>query len=59
MKSRRVARALEVTEWADRPIRWAVRIALALAPAPFRTLRKLPLMALCRVIDFQVLLLKK
>lgn len=57
MKSWRVARALEVTEWADRPIRWAVRIALA--PAPFRTLRKLPLMALCRVIDFQVLLLKK
>lgn len=57
MKSRRVARALEVTEWADRPMRWAVR--LALAPAPFRTLRKLPLMALYRVIDFQVLLLKK
>jgi hypothetical protein len=38
-------------------MRWAVR--LALAPAPFRTLRKLPLRALCRMIDFQMLLLKE
>jgi hypothetical protein len=38
-------------------MRWAVR--LSLAPAPFRVLRKLPLRALFRMIDFQVLLLKK
>ena len=57
MTSKRLERALEVTTWAHRPIRWAVR--LRLAPGPFKTLRKLPLKALCRMVEFQLLLLNK
>ena len=57
MTSKRVKRALEVTEWAHRPIRWAVR--LSLANAPFKTLRKLPLVALSRMVGLQVLLSEK
>ena len=54
MKSRRIARALAVAAWADRPMRWAVR--LALAPSPFKRLRKLPLKVLCRTIELQLFL---
>ena len=57
MTPKRIERALEVIEWAHRPIRWAVR--LRLAPGPFKTLRKLPLKALSRVVEFQLLLLNK
>lgn len=57
MTSKRVARALQVTEWANRPIRWAVR--LSLADAPFKTLRKLPLVALSRMVALQISLLNK
>ena len=57
MTSRRIERALEAIQWADRPIRWAVR--LRLAPGPFKALRKLPLKALSRMVEFQLLLLNK
>lgn len=57
MTSKRVARALLVAEWANRPIRWAVR--LSLADAPFKTLRKLPLVALSRMVELQISLLNK
>ena len=57
MTPKRIERALEVIEWAHRPIRWAVR--LRLAPGPFKTLRKLPLMALSRMVGLQVSLLNK
>ena len=57
MTPKRIERALEVIEWAHRPIRWAVR--LRLAPGLFKTLRKLPLKALSRVVEFQLLLLNK
>lgn len=57
MTTRRIERALEVTQWAHRPIRWAVR--LRLAPGPFKALRKLPLRALARMVEFQLLILNK
>lgn len=57
MTSRRIERALEAVHWAQKPMRWAVR--LRLAPGPFKTLRKLPLKALCRMVEFQLLLLNK
>ena len=57
MTTRRIERALEVTQWANRPIRWAVR--LRLAPGPFKALRKLPLKALSRMVEFRLLLLNK
>lgn len=57
MTSRRIERALEAVQWAQKPMRWAVR--LRLAPGPFKTLRKLPLKALCRMVEFQLLLLNK
>lgn len=41
MTSKRIQRALSATEWANRPIRWAVR--LSLGDAPFKTLRKAPI----------------
>lgn len=57
MSGARIKRALEVTRWADRPLRWAIR--LSLADAPFKALRKLPLKALARTVNFQLLLLNK
>ena len=57
MTSKRVQRALAAVEWANRPIRWAVR--LSLGDAPFKTLRKLPLQALSRVVGLQISLLNK
>ena len=57
MKSMRLERALEVTEWAKRPMVWAVR--LRLSAGPFKTLRKLPLKVLCRVLELQVLATEK
>lgn len=57
MSKERIKRALEVTRWADRPLRWAIR--LSLADAPFKALRKLPLKALARTVEFQLLLLNK
>lgn len=57
MTKARIKRALEVTRWADKPLRWSVR--LALADAPFKALRKLPLKALARTVEFQLLLLNK
>ena len=56
MINRRTRRALEVVDWARRPIGWATR--LAVAPSPFKTLRKLPLKALCRVVEFQLFLVR-
>ena len=54
MTSRRIQRALSATEWANRPIRWAVR--LSLGDALFRALRKLPLRALSHgwIKDFAI-----
>ena len=57
MINRRTQRALELTEWAARPMRWAARFAHA--PSPFKRLRRLPFKALCRVVEFQLLLLNK
>lgn len=57
MTSKRIQRALSATEWANRPIRWAVR--LSLGDAPFKTLRKLPLRALSRMVGLQISLLNK
>ena len=52
----RIQRALSATEWANRPIRWAVRLS---GDAPFKTLRKLPLRALSRMVGLQISLLNK
>lgn len=57
MTKRRIERALEAIQWADKPLRWSIR--LRLAPGPFKTLRKLPLKALARMVEFQLLLLNK
>ena len=57
MTSKRIQRALSATEWANRPIRWAVR--LSLGDAPFKTLRKLALRALSRMVGLQIPLLSK
>ena len=57
MTSKRIQRALSATEWANRPIRWAVR--LSLGDAPFKTLRKLLLRALSRMVGLQISLLNK
>ena len=57
MTSKRIQRALSATEWANRPIRWAVR--LSLGDAPFKALRKLPLRALSRRVGLQISLLNK
>lgn len=48
----RLERALRVTEWADRPLRWALR--LSLVPMPFHALRRVPLWAVCTVMELQV-----
>lgn len=53
MTSKRVDRAVEVIEWARRPMNWAVRFRLA--PGPFKTFRKLPLRVLCKVLELQIL----
>lgn len=57
MTSKRIDRALEVTQWARKPMTWAIR--LRLAPGPFKALRKLPLMALCRICGLQALASEK
>lgn len=57
MTSKRIQRALSATEWANRPIRWAVR--LSLGDAPLKALRKLPLRALSRMVGLQISLLNK
>ena len=53
----RMERALRVTQWADRPLRWAVR--LSLAPMPFHALRRVPLWAICKAMEMQVLAAEK
>jgi len=50
-------RFMRTTGWAAGPTRWAIR--LWLAPGPFRGLRKLPLKAISKVMEIQLLLLKK
>jgi hypothetical protein len=50
-------RALKATSWAAGPMRWAVRFSLL--QAPFKSLRMLPLSALCLVIEAQLFLIKK
>ena len=43
------------TAWAHGHISWAVRFRLA--PGPFKTLRKLPLMAVSRAMELQLFFL--
>ena len=57
MTTRRIERATEAIRWADRPIRWALRFRLA--PGPFKALRELPFMALCRICQLQILAIEK
>lgn len=50
-------RAFKATSWASGPMRWAVRFSLF--QAPFKSLRRVPLSALCLVIEVQLFLIKK
>lgn len=53
----RLNRALKATEWARRPMAWAVRFRLA--RGPFRAFRGVPLVVLCRLLQIQILATEK
>jgi hypothetical protein len=54
--SKRESRVLESMEWAKVPLSWSVRVRLA--PGSFKVLRRVPLWALSRVLETQLLFIR-
>ena len=50
-------RIVDALRWANKPIAWSLRFFRS--PGPFRAVRKLPLIAVCKAMEFHILLLKK
>jgi hypothetical protein len=57
MSSKRLDRAIQGAQWARSSMNWAIRFRLA--PGPFKSLRKVPLQVLCRVLQIQMLAIEK
>lgn len=57
MTSKREARLIEATQWARLPMDWAVRFRLA--PGPLKSLRKVPLKVLFRLLQIQMIAIEK
>ena len=54
--SKRESRVLESMEWVKVPLSWSMRFRLA--PGPFKVLRRVPLLALSRALEAQLLFIR-
>ena len=57
MTSKRESRLIEATQWARLPMGWAIRFRLA--SGPLKSLRKVPLSVLFRVLQIQMIAIEK
>lgn len=54
MSKSALERAHLASQWASRPISWAVR--LSLWSGPFKSLRRVPLIVLCRLVELRFII---
>ena len=53
----RFKRASRATRWADRPLVWA--LAFMRPPGLFKTVRRVPFLVLCRLMQIQIAAIEK